>query len=53
VQKLRWLWQLAMPSMAHLRVRYGGDGAGALRVGLRRLLDGFARWRGYARRRPS
>ena len=48
--RLRWLRQLLFPDMAHLRARYGCDGAGALRIGGRRLADGWRRWRGY---RPS
>ena len=46
-RRLRWLRQLLFPDMAHLRVRYGADGAGWGRVFGRRLLDGVARWRGY------
>ena len=46
-QKLRWLRQLALPAMAHLRVRYGGDGAGSGVLVMRRLQDGWRRWRGY------
>ena len=46
-QRLRWLRQLLVPDLAHLQVRYGADGAGHLRLFGRRLLDGFARWRGY------
>lgn len=47
-QRRRWLRQLLFPDMAHLRARYGADGAGHARMLLRRLLDGMARWRGYA-----
>ena len=46
-RKLRWLRQLLFPDLAHLRARYGADGAGWLRILLRRLLDGIARLRGY------
>ena len=46
-QRLRWLRQLLVPDLAHLQVRYGADGAGHLRLFGRRLLDGYARWRGY------
>ena len=48
--RLRWLRQLLFPELAHLRVRYGDDGAGRGRILMRRLRDGVARWRGYARR---
>jgi hypothetical protein len=51
--RLRWLRQLLFPDMAHLRVRYGADGAGALVVRIRRLRDGWRRWRGWARPRES
>lgn len=46
--RLRWLRQLLFPDLAHLRVRYGTDGAGHVRILLRRLRDGVLRWRGYA-----
>jgi hypothetical protein len=49
--RLRWLRQLAVPDLAHMRVRYGADGAGAARLVIRRLRDGWRRWRGYARHR--
>lgn len=45
--RLRWLRQLLFPDLSHLRVRYAADGAGHARILLRRLRDGFARWRGY------
>lgn len=45
--RARWLRQLLFPDMAHLRVRYGVDGASALKICARRLLDGWRRWRGY------
>ena len=48
--RLRWLRQLLLPDMAHLRVRYGADGAGPLRLLWRRLHDGGRRLRRYARR---
>lgn len=48
--RLRWLRQLLFPDLAHLRVRYGADGAGRARILLRRLQDGVARWRGYRSR---
>ena len=48
-RKLRWLRQLAIPNFAHMRVRYGTDGAGHLSIIARRLIDGIARWRGYVR----
>lgn len=48
--RFRWLRQLVIPDLAHLRVRYGRDGAGALRLVGRRVLDGWRRWRGYAGR---
>lgn len=47
MQKLRWLRQLALPDLAHLRVRYGEDGARASVLVARRLRDGWRRWRGY------
>lgn len=47
-QRLRWLRQLLLPDMAHLRVRYGADNAGAVRILARRVHDGIMRWRGYA-----
>ena len=47
-QRLPWLRQLLFPDLAHLRVRYGADGAGRIRILARRLGDGIARWRGYA-----
>ena len=46
-QRLPWLRQLLFPDLAHLRVRYGADGAGRIRILARRLWDGIARWRGY------
>lgn len=46
-RRLRWLRQLLFPDIAHLRVRYGTDGAGQLRILSRRLSDGVARWRAY------
>lgn len=45
--RMRWLRQMAFPDLAHLRVRYGADGAGHVRILARRLLDGIARWRNY------
>ena len=45
--RLRWLRQLLFPDIAHLRVRYGSDGAGLVRISARRLIDGWRRWRGY------
>ena len=47
--RLRWLRQLLIPDMAHLRMRYGSDGAGSHRLITRRVLDGLKRWRGYHR----
>lgn len=47
-QRLRWLRQLLLPDMAHLRFRYGADNAGAVRILARRVRDGILRWRGYA-----
>jgi len=47
--RLRWLRQLLLPDMAHLRVRYGGDGASGTRVVTRRIVDGWQRWRSYHR----
>ena len=49
VRGLRWVRQLLFPDFAHLRVRYGSDGAGRGRILLRRLGDGVRRWRGYSR----
>ena len=46
--RLRWLRQLLIGDLAHVRERYGGDGE--TRIGRllgRRLADGFRRWRGY------
>jgi hypothetical protein len=51
--KLRWLRQSVMPDAAHLRVRYGADGAGWGVVAGRRLRDAWRRWRGWARPRES
>lgn len=48
--RVAWLRQLLFPDMAHLRVRYGADGAGALRVSVRRVMDGARRWWDYAQR---
>lgn len=48
-KRARWLRQLLLPDMAHLRERYGRDGAGPARIVLRRLRDG---WRRYRRYRP-
>lgn len=45
-----WLRQLLFPDMAHLQARYGTDGAGILRVSMRRVTDGVRRWWGYALR---
>ena len=50
MQKLRWLRQLALPDLGHLRVRYGGDGARASVLLARRLRDGWRRWRDYVGR---
>ena len=36
-----------MPELAHLRVRYGADGAGGTMLVLRRLGDGLRRWHAY------
>lgn len=47
IRKLRWLRQLALPWMSHLRVRYGADGAGDARILARRLSDAWRRWRAY------
>lgn len=47
MRKLRWLRQLALPGMRHLRVRYGADGAADARVLARRLSDAWRRWRAY------
>jgi len=46
--RMRWLRQLAVPDLPHLRVRYGADGAGRLQLLARRMGDGWRRWRGYA-----
>ena len=48
--KLRWLRQMLFPDFAHLQARYGVDGAGRIRILLRRLRDGVGRWRGYSRK---
>ncbi len=45
--RLRWSRQLLIPDLAHLRTRYGQDGAGHLRILWRRMYDGVARWRRY------
>ena len=45
--RMRWLRQLLVPDLAHLRVRYGADGAGTFRLLLRRLGDGTRRWHAY------
>lgn len=45
--RARWLRQLLLPNMDHLRVRYGGDGASSLRIIARRLHDGVRRWLRY------
>ena len=50
VEKLRWMRQVLFPNAAHLKVRYGLDGAGPGRILVRRLRDGVVRWRGYTRR---
>ncbi len=50
VQKLRWMRQVLFPNAAHMKVRYGLDGAGQGRILVRRLRDGIGRWRGYIRR---
>ena len=41
--RLRWLRQLLFPDFAHLRERYGADGAGAPTLVARRAADGVAR----------
>ena len=51
--RLRWLRQSLLPNAAHLRVRYGADGAHLPVVVLRRLGDAWRRWRGWARPRDS
>lgn len=51
--RLRWLRQSLLPDVAHLRVRYGADGARLPVVVLRRLGDAWRRWRGWARPRDS
>lgn len=48
--RLRWFKQLLLPDKAHLRARYGADGASPLRISARRTMDGFLRWWGYASR---
>lgn len=53
VRGLRWVRQLLFPDFAHLRVRYGSDGAGRGWILLRRLGDGVRRWRGYAGRHEA
>lgn len=50
--RVRWLRQLLFPDMAHLRVRYGSEGASPMRITARRLVDGCRRWWGYASRAP-
>ena len=45
--RMRWLRQLLFPDMAHLRVRYGADGAGRVTILVRRLRDGVATLRRY------
>ncbi len=47
--RLCWLRQMLIGDTAHLRERYGADGAGIVRVLLRRLVDGLRRWSGYMR----
>lgn len=47
--RMRWLRQMLVGDTAHLRERYGADGAGIVRVLLRRLVDGLRRWSGYMR----
>ena len=48
--RLRWLRQMLVGDLAHLRERYGGDGeTRASRLLGRRLRDGWRRWRGYRR----
>jgi len=46
--RLRWLRQLLFPDMAHLRRRYGADGAARSRIAARRIVDGVRRWWSYA-----
>lgn len=46
--RLHWLRQLLAPDLAHLRSRYGADGVSTVRIVLRRLTDGFARWWRYS-----
>lgn len=46
--RLRWLRQMLVGDLAHLRERYGGGGeTRTSRLLARRLRDGFRRWRGY------
>jgi len=45
--RLRWLRQLMLPDVSHLRVRYGGDGAGDATLLARRMRDGVRRLRNY------
>ncbi len=46
----RWLRQMLIGDRAHLRERYGADGAGDGRVLMRRVIDGVRRLWGYATR---
>lgn len=46
--RVRWMRQLLIPDMPHLRIRYGTDGAGSLRLLCRRLRDGAVRLGRYA-----
>lgn len=41
--RLRWLRQMLVGDLAHVRERYGADGAGNVRVLARRLRDGLRR----------
>ena len=52
-KRLRWLRQMLFPDLAHLRVRYGADGASPLRLSARRVIDGGRRWWGYVQRASS
>ena len=45
--RARWLRQLLLPDMRHLRERYGSDGAPGAVVVSRRMLDGVRRLWGY------
>ena len=46
--KSRWLRQMLIGDSAHLRERYGQDGAGEVRLVVRRILDGMRRSSRYA-----